>query len=88
MITSLPGHNLLMNMKSLYAIGRVFYGIAIAGIGFQTIYYHEFPYMMIPPKHSWIPNLPMVAYIFGGLLMLTGASIFFEKKARPVSLFL
>ena len=75
-------------MRNLSNIGRIFYGIAIAGIGVQTIYYNDFPYMLIPPKHSWIPGLVMLAYIFGALLILAGACIVFEKKTRTISLLL
>jgi len=73
-------------MGSLSKIGRIFYGMAMVGIGFQIIYYHDFPYWLLPPKHSWIPGLVMIAYIFGILFVLTGACIVFEKKTRTTSL--
>ncbi len=73
-------------MGTLFNIGRIFYGIAMAGIGFQIIYYHDFPYWLLPPKHSWIPGLVMIASIFGILFVLTGACIVFEKKTRAASL--
>jgi len=75
-------------MGNLSNVGRIFYGIAIAGIGFLTIYYNDFPYMLIPPKHLWIPGLVMLAYISGALLILAGACIVFEKKTRSISLLL
>jgi uncharacterized membrane protein YphA (DoxX/SURF4 family) len=75
-------------MGTLSKIGRIFFGVAIAGMGFQTIYYHDFPYMLIPPKHSGIPGLTILAYISGVLLMISGACIAFDKKAKPVSLLL
>ena len=75
-------------MGNLSNVGRIFYGIAIAGMGFQTIYYNDFPYMLIPPKHLWIPGLVMIAYISGIILVLAGACIIFEKKTRPISLLL
>jgi len=75
-------------MRNLSNVGRIFYGIAIAGIGFLTIYYSDFPYMLLPPKHSWITGLVMLVYISGVMLMLAGACIVFEKKVRPISLLL
>jgi len=75
-------------MKNIADIGGVFFGIAIAGMGLLTIYYGDFPYMLIPPKHSWIPGLALIAYAFGILLFLAGACIVFGKKTRPVSLLL
>jgi hypothetical protein len=73
-------------METLSNIGRIFYGIAIAATGFQTIYYHDFPYWLLPPKHNWIPGLAVVAYIFGALFVLAGTCIVFKKKTRPISL--
>src|SRR4030095_11965912 len=73
-------------MGNLSNIGGIFYGIAMAGIGFQTIYYHDFPYWLLPPKHFWIPGLAMVAYTFGIMFVLAGFCIVFKKKTRPISL--
>jgi uncharacterized membrane protein len=75
-------------MGNLSKVGRIFYGISIAVIGFLTFYYADFPYMLIPPKHSWIPGLAAIAFISGSLFILAGACIVFGKKARPVSLVL
>ena len=75
-------------MRNLSGIGRIFYGSAIAETGLQTIYYHDFPYWLLPPKHSWIPGLVPVAYISGALLIVAGACIVFEKKPRSVALLL
>src|SRR5579859_3482180 len=73
-------------MGNLTNIGRIFFGLSIAAMGFLTIYYHDFPYMLIPPKHSWMNGLVIVAYISGTLLILAGACILFEKKTMPASL--
>ena len=73
-------------MWNLSNIGRVFYGIAIAGIGFPTIYYKSFPYMLFPPQHFLTSGPVLLTYITGTLFILVGASIVLEKKTRPVSL--
>ncbi len=39
-------------MKKLFKAGRIFYGVAIAEIGIQTIYYHNFPYIVPLPKDA------------------------------------
>jgi hypothetical protein len=75
-------------MGNMSGVGRIFYAISIVGIGFLTIYYADFPYMLIPAKHFWIPGLAMVSYIFGAMLILTGACIVFEKQIRTISLLL
>ncbi|HEY5744780.1 MAG TPA: hypothetical protein VIU12_01780 [Chryseolinea sp.] len=69
-------------------IGRIFYGVVITEMGLHTLYYHDFPYMLLPAKHSGIPGLVVIAYISGILLVLAGACIVFEKKIRPASLLL
>jgi len=75
-------------MRNLSNIGRIFYGIAIAVLGFLTLYYHDFPYMLIPPHDSWINGLVIVACTSGALLILAGVCIIFGKKTRLVSLLL
>jgi len=72
-------------VKNLSVIGRIFYGIAITIMGLQAICYADFPYMLIPPKHSGIPGIVVIAYIFGALLMLAGVSIVLNKKIRLFS---
>jgi hypothetical protein len=73
-------------MGNLSKIGCIFYGTAIAELGFQTIYYHDFPYMLLPPNYSLVPGLVVLAYISGILFILTGACIVFEKRTRQISL--
>jgi hypothetical protein len=73
-------------MGILFKAGRIFYGIAIAEIGFQAIYDHNFPYIVPLPKNLWVPGLVILAVIFGAMFILTGICIVFEKKIRQVSL--
>jgi hypothetical protein len=73
-------------MENLFKIGRIFYGVAITEIGFQAIYYHNFPYIVPLPKNLWMPGLVILAVIFGVLFILAGMCIVFEKKIREVSL--
>ena len=75
-------------MEKLSTIGRIFYGVGMAGMGFQTIYYKDFPYMLIPLKHAGIPGLAILACIAGALLMLAGLCIFFGIKPKQAALLL
>jgi hypothetical protein len=68
--------------------GRIFFGVSIAVLGFLTIYYRDFPYMLIPSQHSDIPGLFMLAYISGTLLIWSGGCIIFEKRILLTSLLL
>ena len=75
-------------MENLTRTGRIFYGTAMAGVGFQQIFYADFHRMILPSLHAWIPGLSLWAYLTGALLLVVGAAIIFEKKARTVSLLL
>jgi hypothetical protein len=75
-------------MINFSKIGRIFYGIAIAALGFLTICYRDFPYYLIPPKHQWISGHVIVVYVLGTLLFAAGAGIVFEKKPTRISLLL
>jgi uncharacterized membrane protein len=75
-------------MGNLSKTGHIFYGTAIAGMGLQTIYYRDFPYMLLPPNHSLIPGFAVVTCISGALFVLAGACIIFEKKTRLIALVL
>jgi len=75
-------------MGNLSTIGRIFYGTAMAVLGFLTIYYHDFPYMLIPPHDFGVKGLNVIAYISGALLILAGVCIVLKKKILPVSILL
>jgi uncharacterized membrane protein len=75
-------------VENLFNAGRIFYSIAIAGMGAQCFYHKEFPYMLIPPNHSSMPWFTMVVYISGTLLILAGTLIVFEIKTRKTGLLL
>ncbi len=73
-------------MGNLSNIGRIFFGLAIAAMGFETIYYHDFPYMLMPSNHLWLNGHVILIYIYGALLILAGACIVLEKMTMPISL--
>ncbi len=70
-------------MANLSNIGRIFFGIAIAGIGIPVIYYKDLPYMLIPPRDYGIPGFIVIAS--GFIFILIGLSIVLSKQIRPVS---
>lgn len=70
------------------AIGRVFFGTAIAGLGILTVADRDFPYMLIPAEHQWIPGLFYIAIVCGVLLTAAGGCIALAKKTGWCSIWL
>jgi hypothetical protein len=75
-------------MEKLIKLGRILYGIALGGIGFQQIFYADFHPMTLPPQHAWLAELAIWAYVTGAALIISGGAIIFEKNARRVALIL
>jgi uncharacterized membrane protein YphA (DoxX/SURF4 family) len=69
-------------MGNMSNTGRIFYGVAIVGIGLPAIYYKDFPYMLFLTQPSLVP---LLVYMTGILFVLVGASIVLGKKIRLVS---
>jgi uncharacterized membrane protein YphA (DoxX/SURF4 family) len=72
-------------MPNLSTAGRIIFGAAIVEIGLQTMYVHDFPYMLLPPNHTSVPGLVVLTYVFGALFALAGACIVLGKKTRPAA---
>jgi uncharacterized membrane protein len=66
-------------MPNLSVIGRIFYGLSMAAMGLITIYYRDFPYMLVPPHHQWISDHVVLIYLSGTLLFLAGICIALGK---------
>jgi uncharacterized membrane protein YphA (DoxX/SURF4 family) len=73
-------------MENLSKIGRIFFGIAIAEIGLQSIYFLNLPYILQFPEHFPKPAHIALACIFGLIFLVAGICIIFSKNPRPVSL--
>jgi uncharacterized membrane protein YphA (DoxX/SURF4 family) len=75
-------------MQKLTKMGRLFYALAMAGVGFGQFYYGDFHPMIFPPRHAWIRGISFWTDLTGAALIVVAAAIVFEKKARHVSLIL
>ncbi|MDP4265502.1 MAG: hypothetical protein Q8941_23455 [Bacteroidota bacterium] len=73
-------------MERLIKAWRSFYGIAIAGLGFQQFFYADFRPVLLPEWRSHIPLLALWVYIASIALIAAGLAIVLDKKARMVSL--
>lgn len=75
-------------MKYIIKTSRVFYGIAIVVYGIQQVVYGNFRRVQLPPWQYHLPILNIIACVTGAGLIVAGASIIFDIRARNVSLFL
>jgi hypothetical protein len=75
-------------MGNLFKVGRICYGLAMAGIGVVSMYYRALPYILSPPANLRPSLLVAIADIFGALLILTGTGIALNKQVRQLSLLL
>src|ERR1700744_2500052 len=73
-------------MENLSNTGRIFYGIAIAIIGIQAIYYLNLPYILPLPEHFPANSITLLAVIWGLIFTLAGICIIFKIWAGPISL--
>ncbi|NIJ54391.1 hypothetical protein [Dyadobacter arcticus] len=75
-------------MKRPARLGHIFFGISIVFYGIQQLWYADFRAVQFPAWQSHLPLLPVWAYFTGVGLMLSGAAIIFDKKAKEASLIL
>ncbi len=68
-------------MLSLSNIGRVFYGVSIAVLGFLTFHYKVFPYMLLPPQYLTSGN-EMITFVSSSLLVLVSIFIILQRQTR------
>jgi uncharacterized membrane protein len=70
-------------MKNLVKAGSIFYGTAIVVMGVLTIYYNNFPYMLLPAGH---PRSPWFIVVGGIVLILAGMCFVLGQKVRQAGL--
>lgn len=73
-------------MGNLSNIGRILYGIAIAGMGILAICYRSLPYILPIPGHFPASGSVIFAFIWGTMFVLEGASIIVNKGTLQISL--
>ncbi len=60
-------------------LGRYFFALAFVAFGIQHFVFGRYTAGLGPP---WIPGRPLLAYLFGVILVGAGAAIFIGKKMR------
>ena len=75
-------------MEKLIRPGRIIYGIGIIALGVLCILSKDFVAGR-PPAATWAATIPgklLWAYVSGGLLILAGLAVIFNKQARTAAL--
>ncbi|TWJ04935.1 hypothetical protein JN11_00658 [Mucilaginibacter frigoritolerans] len=75
-------------MKNLIKPARISYGILIAALAIQQIFYKDFRPVILPPWHPSITGYAIYVYVISTLFIAGGVAIIFEVGSRPVSLIL
>ncbi|HEY2584090.1 MAG TPA: hypothetical protein VGI43_19940 [Mucilaginibacter sp.] len=75
-------------METFVKIARMSYGIMIAALGVQQIFYSDFRPVILPPWPASFPGHAFFLYFLSAILIIGGLAIVFDKKARMVSLIL
>lgn len=74
-------------MSILAKTACAFYGAAIAAFGIQQFIYADLRPVIFPPAPTSI-HIPLIAYLTGAGLIVSGIAIFIRKNIIPVSLLL
>lgn len=75
-------------MKNLKVIGRIFYGLGIAGIGILHFFYAGFRPVILPVPPEATQQLSAVVYAMGTFLLIIGLMIVFGVRTKIISLLL
>lgn len=73
-------------MKLLIALGRIFFGLCIAGMGIFHFVQKGIQPMIIPNLRNIPPGLYWIGYLIGLVLFITGLLIVIGKKFQSLSL--
>ena len=69
-------------MDQLKSVGKIFYGLGIAGIGLLQFIYPGFRPVMLPIPPETTAHLNILVYLTGAVLVFTGVFIAFWKKCK------
>jgi len=75
-------------MEILIKTARISYGVMIAALGVQQLFYGNFRPVILPPWPISFPGQLYCLYLASFVLILAGLFIVFKNKARIVSLLL
>ena len=75
-------------MEILIKPARISYGIMIAGLGVQQIFYQNFRPVILPPWQLSFPGFAFCVYLVSAVFIAGGIAIALDRKAKEISLIL
>jgi uncharacterized membrane protein YphA (DoxX/SURF4 family) len=75
-------------MEILIKAARISYGILVAALGVQQIFYGDFRPVILPPWPASSPGHTFFVYLLSAIFIIAGTAIVFNKKTNIVSLIL
>lgn len=75
-------------MKYLIKTGQVFFALALLVYGAQQFYFGDFRKVFFSPYQQHLPFLPVLAWLFGLYLIVSGVLILTGKKGKTVAVVL
>ena len=75
-------------MEQLKSIGKIFYGLGIAGIGALQFIYPGFRPVLLPIPPESTQHVNFLVYLCGAVLVFAGIFIAVMKNVKTISLFL
>lgn len=75
-------------MEVLIKTARVSYGIMVAGLATQQIFYKTFRPVILPPWQLSFPGFAIFVYVASAFFIIAGAAIVFNRKVEIISLIL
>src|SRR5687768_8944503 len=80
--------NKKLSAEWLAPAGRIFYGLAIAGIGLMHFLYEGFRPIILPVAAEVVRNYSFVIYVVGAYILISGIFIVAAKKIHAVTIVL
>ena len=79
---------------ALFTLGRAVFSLAIIALGIETLVCARSvcdsppfsPRYKVIPVIPWLPAIPWIAYAFGTILVVLGASLFFKRRMRTAAI--
>jgi uncharacterized membrane protein YphA (DoxX/SURF4 family) len=77
----------LNRIEALNLVGRIFYGLSLAGLGVQQLQYADFRPVIVPAWPAWL-HQPVLGYISGAALIIVGLLICIGRMAAKAAIIL